>query len=546
MRNLKPYFWIENSPMSYVEKLLFRMSALLPRKMRLKLPLLLGLSALGAYLNIVTAAFLFFHDYRELDELSWFDFAQPARWYRRSIAQGDHAFLTAQHHLRRREFLQALAFARSGLAHSPQNADGRVLLAELLAASGRFSAAHDVLFDGLVYHRADARYLGRLFAFLSLRQDDAATIALAHELLSEKSVSDSVLKVAAFAAAKASYLRGDLETAAEFFRRDPALPMTRDGRLLSAKIDLDRGLGEIALPRLRALASDFPHDSEIHATLLHYLQDAGRADDARRTSLAFQLAHPDLPAPRIELLNAYAQKGDTAQIARDSEAFMRDFQNDNPALLLLSDFAANTGNVSLAHRLVTLARDRNLPWEPHALLAVEAALVARKFHAAQTSIDALLRENPRWPEGYRAVLDGFQSVVSFALGDTEASRLFLGKFLSQPSSRAHNLLALANRFAALGAEEQAHQIVTRAVAIDPSHQAALTRLVELDLNLNRIDQSPEHLRSLLAMRRPSPDVLRVARYKLGSDLFLFSPDRGPVLAAVSRALDKERRPTAPL
>jgi len=44
------------------------------------------------------------------------------------------------------------------------------------------------------------------------------------------------------------------------------------------------------------------------------------------------------------------------------------------------------------------------------------------------------------------------------------------------------------------------------------------------------------------MRRPSPDIMRVAQHKLGSDLFLFSAERPAALDAVRVALEKSSRP----
>ena len=41
------------------------------------------------------------------------------------------------------------------------------------------------------------------------------------------------------------------------------------------------------------------------------------------------------------------------------------------------------------------------------------------------------------------------------------------------------------------------------------------------------------------MRRPSPDLLRVAHHRLGGDAFLFAPDRAPVLASIRAHLDAD-------
>lgn len=96
---------------------------------------------------------------------------------------------------------------------------------------------------------------------------------------------------------------------------------------------------------------------------------------------------------------------------------------------------------------------------------------------------------------------------------------------------------MANRFAALGGSGRAWQILARASELDPRNQTALTRLIELQaLELGRLAELASHLRHFVKMRRPSRDILRVVRYKLGSDLWLFSPETPGTLAVVEKAL----------
>ncbi|MSU24607.1 MAG: hypothetical protein EXS32_12395 [Opitutus sp.] len=264
-------------------------------------------------------------------------------------------------------------------------------------------------------------------------------------------------------------------------------------------------------------------------------------DEARRLSLAFQIAHPTLPGPRIELLHAYLDAGERDRADREADALIRDFPADPLALLALANFAANTANPTLARRLTDHAKALRLPWEAHAILAVEALVVARDFSGALDAVRDLLRENPTWATSYTALLNSLQAIAHYGRGDSETGHLFLLKFLQPSDLRAENLLAIARRLTEVEAGEEARQTLERASAADPLNQAALTRLVELDLNLNRLDELPVHLRRLVAMRRPSADVLRVAQHKLGSDHFLFSADRTATLEAVRLALERTAR-----
>ena len=286
---------------------------------------------------------------------------------------------------------------------------------------------------------------------------------------------------------------------------------------------------------LRGLVADYPKDAGLHAELVARLRQAGLEDEARRRCVALQIAEPSLAAPRLALLQIYESAQDTAAAAREIDALLRDF-SDATTLLALAEFAANSGHVAGVHRVADRVKSLGLDVEPHAFLAIEASLVARDYRGALEAIKDW-RDTSATSRQYQPLLESLQAVAYLGLGDRESARVFLNNFLQQPALRAGNLLVLANRFVALDSAESARQILTRAIALDPLNQAALSRLVELDLTLNRIDELPAHLQRLVTMRRPSPDLLRVAQHKLGSDLFLFSSERTATLDAVRIALD---------
>lgn len=479
-----------------------------------------------------------------ISQVQWHDLALPTRWPRVQMARGDHQLSFAYTFARRGQYREAIAYARAGLAKSPANRSGRLLLARLLVARAP-SSAEEILLGGLQYHDTDPACLGALFSHWLRRQEDDKVIRLAREHLARPELPTSAARIAGHAAATASFLRGNYDDAEDFLRSVTGLAESREGRLLSTRIDWERGYRALALVNLRALARNLPSDPEVYSELVRRLRTLGEASEARRVTLAFQIAQPDLAAPRVELLHAYHDAGDHHAFAREIDVLLNDLDPDPKALALLGDFAADTGNIALARRIVGVARDHNLPLEPHAFLLVETLIVARDYKGAFAAIDQFVAENADWARHYRALLDSLRAVAALGAGDLEAARLYLRNFLQQPGLRAENLLALADRFAALDASAQVRDILARAVAADPLNQAALTRLIEVDLNANRIDDLPLLLERLLAMRKPSPDLLRVAQHKLGSDLFLFSAARAPALDAIATVLDRPRRPAAP-
>ena len=205
-------------------------------------------------------------------------------------------------------------------------------------------------------------------------------------------------------------------------------------------------------------------------------------------------------------------------------------------MLSLADFAANVGDVALIRRTVGEAAARGMERDPFALLRVETLVVARDFQGAVEAIRGYRAEFPAGERTHAGVLDSLQAAALLGLGDDSAATMFLNSFLGQADLRADNLLAVANRLADLGAVDAARRTLARAVELDPLNQAALTRLVEVEVMLNAGDDLAVHVQRLIRLRRPSPDILRVAQLKLGSDWFLFSEPCKVALEAVRAAL----------
>ena len=498
-----------------------------------------GGAAFFLYVTLVCAAFLFIRYRRGVETVSFVDLCLPTRWPHYRVALGDSQVVHAQSLAASGHRREALGLVHAGVTHSPASRDGRLLLAQLFAEAGRIDLTLQTLTEGLQFHRDDPVFLHAMFTALLFQQQDARVIALARTLLPRQPAPTERDRLVALAAATGSYFRGNFDQAEDFLNLVPTLANSRDGRLLAAKIDWTRGYRELAVISLRALATERPNDNEVHSELVHRLRESGLRDEARRHSLAFQIAHPGLPGPRIELLRDLHGSGTSERATREADALLRDFATDPTALLALADFAANTGDPGLARRLLDHAQAHDLPWEPHALLHIEALIAARDFHGALDTADSLLRAHQDFSTRFQPVLNSLRAIAHFGLGEFDSARLFLTNYLNQSYLRAENLLAIAQRLTEVDAAVPARETLVRAIAVDPLNQAALARLIELDLNLNRIDELPAHLTRFVAMRQPSPDILRVAHHKLGSDLFLFSAERPAALTAVREALDRK-------
>lgn len=500
-----------------------------------------GLLLIG-YLTLTTGAYVLLRHRQGIQAVQFLHVAWPTLWPKVRVARGEHQIQLGISLAARGEFHQALPQLRAGLARAPQHLSGRLRYVDILQGLQRFDAAEAAYRDGLTSHSRDASYVRRVFAFLLERQKDAEVVALAGEILAASTPSD-VRRLATLAAAHGAYHRGNY-TEAETFLRDARLEGSPDAQLLLSKIDWECGYPELALWRLRALADAHPHDLAAHTELVRRLHERERHDEARRQALAFQIANPSLARPRVDLLRAYQQTGDTAALEREIDAILRDFAADPAALLNLAEFAAGIGHTALATRVVEHVERQRLPAHAFAFLRIEALLVARDFSGALEAIRRLRGNEADNALAAELLLDSLQAVAQLGLGDRDAARAFVSRVVLERGVRAQNLLAIANRFVDVDAADEACRLLTRAVAADPQNQAALSRLIELELNLNRTDSLPAHLLHFVRLRKPSADILRVALHKLGSDLFLFSPDRANALEAIHAALQKASGPVA--
>ncbi len=488
------------------------------------------------WIGTASAAYFFVKYNRGFTDVRYTDMLLlPARWHNYEISRGDFLIAKAQADLKKQNYREAFDGLRLGLIKSPANKEGRLLLAQFYARWKRPDLSRTTLLDGFTYHKEDSEYLKTLFAFLLQQQEDKQVLKFYQELLGNNEAVTPRNQLVALAAASSCYFRGNFDEAETILRRYQ-VDSSRDGRLLLARINWDRGAKDLALDQVKKLATERPDDGEIYALTITYLRDLGRDNEARRESFVRTLANPRNARARIDLLYAYQKEGEIALLSSNIEEIYRDFSNDLSALLALADFAANTGNTQLARRIYDHTKANNLNWDGAALMTVEACIVAKQYQSALELVRDLLKENPEWAKRFYAVFNGLQSIAHYGLGDAEAGQLFLNNFLKQDNVRADNLIAVSQRLISVGAKAQARKVLEQATQTDALNQAALTLLVQLDLELNNTAPLAANVRKLLTMRKPSQAVLRAAFAELSSDQFLFSPERTGLLQDLRAAL----------
>ncbi len=492
---------------------------------------------LAGWLTLALAAWVYVHSYRGAKEVGYRHLALPWKWEEYRMLRGAHYIASAKDLVGTAQWRGAYLNLRVGLQKDPTHREGRVLLAQFYSMLRRFELAEETLVDGLAYHRHDEVYLQTALQFLLQLQSDARVIGLAEDVLADAAARDSCRRIAALYAATAHAYRGSYDRAEDLLLAH-GLGGTREGRMLAARIEWERGYPELALLKLEQLRGGVPNDDEVAGMLAEYYRESGRRDDARRLNLLRQVVSPSSSAPRIALLRLLAETGDKDMAAREVEDVLRTFGRDGPALVALAEHAANTGDTALVRRIYEHCRQTGLPWDATAVLMVESCIVAGRHQEALDLTRALLQENPEWSRRHSTLFNGLQAIALHGLGDHDAARLFMKNFLGQATIRSEQLTATARRLADVGARDDARELLARAVQDDPLNQAALTQLIELDLAAGRLEEMPAAVRKLLAMRKPSPALLARVRAELGRDRWLFVEGRtaaldelGAVLAA---------------
>lgn len=496
----------------------------------------IGIWAVTFWLLGATALFLNIKYRRGFEAVRYTDMLfLPIRWDEYQVARGDFYIETAKQNLKDGKYREAFSGLRAGIAKSPANREGRLLLAQFFMLWKRPDLAQQLLVDGLEKSQPDREYLQTLFTFLIQQQQDAKTLSITDALLRQMDKDDERRPLVAMAKATAAFYRGNYDLAEDTLN-EHNLSSMRDARILFARIDWERGQHDQALQKLRDLMEQAPADQDVYAQLISYLREDGRDSEIQQISLLRQIAYPDQPRPRIDYLYILDKQKDEERIQTLVEEIFRDFPQSSDAMLALADFAANTGRPKLARRIYDYAKANDLNWEGPALMTVEAHVVAKQFSAAIETSRQMLADNPEWGKRFASVFNGLQAIANYGLGDTQAAQIFLNNFLNQANVRADNLVAVSNRLMAVGAKEQARQVLAQATEADPLNQPALVGLIKLDLDLRNPEALAENVAKLLDMRKPPQQVLRDAYFQLSSDRYLFASGRGQLLATLREAL----------
>ncbi len=500
---------------------------------------IIGYLALGATL------FLYFKYKKDFDDVTFSGMLLlPVRLDEHRKEMGDYHIEKGLVALKDGDYRDALRLLRLGVARSSGNLEGRKVLAEFYElAIQRPDIAADLLVKGLEKGGVDdLDYLKQTLRTLLRHQMDEKVQSIADTHLPVEADITEINKTIAFGAANANYLRGNYDRADDYLI-DYNLIESLEGLLLSSQISWDRGNKVSSITKMEQSLKKFPNSEPLLMQLSKYNREIGKIDEARRYAILRNVADPLSAAPRLELLYIYNKSEDTERESRETKSMLKQFREDEKALQSLANFAADTGNIELARRTYEEALENEFRIDAFALLLIEAHLVSNDYDGALSFSEELLKEKPEWLTRRWAIFNSLRAVASYGLNRPDLGEIYLQNFIDNAGNQPQTYLAVARRFDSINRAQQARKVLMASYQKTPNNQKILSELIRTELKLGNTENLNRLLTRLLQMRRPEMELIVDAYRKLGSDRFIFTPDRETLLLQLSAIL-RESEQTA--
>ncbi len=493
------------------------------------------LAVLG-WFALAGALYLHFKYNREFDQASYVKMLTllPFGLEAHRVEMGNYHIERGLAEMKEGNYRDALRLLRLGVTRAPANLQGRLALAEFYEiALNRHDVATNLLLEGIELGGIeDTDYLKQTLRVLLYYQMDEEVQNLADKYLPDEPELTDINRILAFSAANANYLRGNYDLA-DNYTINYNLLESLEGVLLSAQISWERGNKIAAMTMMENSIKKFPNSEPLLLLLSRYHRELGEIDEARRYAMLRNLSNPLSAATRIELLYIYNQAGDFESEQRESERVLQQFRNDGPALQTLANFAADTGNIDLARRTYEEALENEYEINPFALLLVEAHLVDKDYQGAIDFSEELIKERPDWLSRRWALFSSLRAVASYGMDRPDLGEIYLQEFVDAKNNNSQTYIAVARRFTKIERYEQARKILTVAYEKAPTNQKILSELIRAELSVGNTENLNRLLSRLLQMRRPEMDLLVEAYTQLGSDRFIFTPNRQTLLLQLS-------------
>ena len=498
-----------------------------------------SLLAVLGWFALAGALYFHFKYNKEFDQVSYTKMLTllPFGLETHRVEMGNYHIERGLSEIKEENYRDALRLLRLGVARSPANLKGRRVLAEFYEfALKRHDIAVDQLLRGIELGGIeDGDYLKATLSILLRHQMDEKIQIIANKYLPKDPELTDTNRMLAFGAANANYLRGNYDLADDYIINYKLLE-SLEGVLLSAQISWDRGSKVAAMTKMEYSIEKFPNSEPLLMQLSRYHRELGEIEEARRYAILRNVSDPLSIAPRIELLYIHNKSEDFESERIEAQRMLQQFRSDEAALQSVANFAADTGNIELARRTYEEALEHEFEIDAFALLLIEAHLVDKDYKGALNFSEELLKERPDWLTLRWAIFSSLRAVASYGINRPDLGEIYLQDFIDDASNQAQTYMAVSRRFINIGRIQQASKVLTLAYEKAPTNQKILSELIRAELSLGNTENLSLLLSRFLQMRRPQMDLLTEAYSKLGSDRFIFTPDRQSLLLQLSAIL----------
>jgi len=493
--------------------------------------------AVFAYILGATALFFFFKYYRNFEDVKYFDmYTLPFQMDDHRQKYGTYQIEKALELVEAGEHRDAFFLLRTGVRRAPGHLEGRKLLGEYLYfGHNRPDNAIGLMREGLAYAHEDLEYIRTYYTMLMEQQEDMQLLEDAQTYLEDERVPENIKQVIAVFAIRVNLFRGNFD-AAEDLLTQYDLSEGLDGIILQGEIDWARGLHQKAIADLEAATDEYPNVEILLQRLYEYYRQDGQYAKARFYAVKRSTINSLEPRPKVDLLYILDDTGEEQRADRTFSFLKQRFADYENDLILLAAYAADRGKMNKSRELYDIALEEDYNLAPFALGLIQSHINAGDYAGAEQFAVELSRESPAWLNDQKSMLDSLRAIAVRGMGQNKLAEAYLRQFLDNTRTRIGYLLEVAEKFEELGALDLARQVYEVAYFNNQRNQPALTGLITMDLKTGNSEGLGERLKKLLEMRRPSPDLLREAYRKLGSDQFIFTRDREEILIKLDAML----------
>ncbi len=492
-----------------------------------------------AWLALSLFIFIMFRYVKDYDEMTFYKaVVMPFNRAKHNAMVGDYNIRKAKELIEAGDGLGAIKNLHAGVGRSPNNLEGKKMLAWIYSLRGQNDYAIQALDSGFPEARENPEYVVLYVKILLEQAEDKKLVVVASKLLEMGIKNDEARLNLAMATATVYALHGSYSKSNEIMKKY-GLDKSSPGVVRMAKNLWEQGLKDDAIQLLKDNISKVKDKESIYSLLMSFYNLMQDYDTARQYAVLRAIENPFSVKQKVDYLKLLSKSGEKEQAAKQIESIFEQYRNDPKSLIYIANFAAVEGNLDLMRRIYETALQRNYPIAPFCLLYLEAMLSMGDFKKASAFVDEIMYEKPLWAKRYDDVLNCLRTVSYYASGNTNMAEIILQEIMKKNTVPVKTLIATARRLDNLGATFLAYRLLESAVDKDPHHQLALTRLVQMDIKIGNSTNLDKNILKLLQMRRPPRELIEGAQKNLGSDRFIYAKDREKIMKEIVLLVTRE-------